>query len=183
MKRAGRLRTQDPRLASLRAQGGYPAFAGPDPGPVRLEPSQAGAFGSEQGIYVRLPGVNFPPAGAVPVDVDGDANIAPGASATLVSYLIPDTQRFRMVGIGFGADDETALRFLTWSINFDGIAQPGYTAKNAVIGTIVQLTDIVIAAGSSITVSVIGISSASAVVTYRFICRFRGYLYTERTGG
>lgn len=177
------LRRQDPRLPIARGIGSVPIdVRGPDPGPVRIQPSQPGAYGPEQGIYIRLPGMNYPPAGATPVDQDGDANIAPGGTATMVSIQVPDGQRFRMVGIGFGADDETSLRFLTWSIQFDQVPQSGYTAKNAVIGSIVQLTDIVISAGSSATVSVVGIASPLAVLTYRYICRFRGYFYAETTG-
>jgi hypothetical protein len=173
---------QDPRAPIARRIGGRPLALGQVPGPVRIQPTLPGAYGPEQGVYVRLPGMNYPPAGAIPVDVDGDANIAPAASATLVSFQVPDAQRFRMVGIGFGADDESALRFLTWSIQFDGSGQSGYTAKNAVIGSIVQLTEIVISAGSSAVVSVIGTASVNAVVTYRYICRFRGYTYIEKVG-
>jgi hypothetical protein len=147
--------------------------------PVQIQPSQPGALGPEQGIYIRLPGANYPPAGAIAVDIDGDANIAPGATATLVTLTIPDTHRFRMVGIGFGADDEVALRFLSWTIQFNGIGTAGYTQKNAVVGTIVQLAEIFISVGSSQTVTVLGTADATAVLTYRYICRVRGYFYAE----
>lgn len=177
---------QNPRIPSLRAGlRPFPLSSDPgyqDPGPVRLEPSMPGANGPERGIYVRLPGVNFPPAGAIPIDVDGDANIAPGTSATILTIQVPDTMRFRMVGIGFGADDETALRFLTWTIQFNGVSQSGYSQKNAVIGTIVQLTEIFISVGSSQTVTVVGTADPTAVVTYRYIARARGYHYGEKEG-
>src|SRR5258708_13905823 len=153
-------RPQDPRASILRRNGGRSVELGAVPGPVRIQQSQPGAYGPEQGVSIRLPGVNYPPGGATPVDVDGDANIAPSGVATLVSFQVPDTQRFRMVGIGFGADDETALRFLTWSIQFDSVPQPGYTSKNAVIGSIVQLTDVAISVGRSVTVSLLGTASS-----------------------
>lgn len=148
--------------------------------PEAISPSQPGQLGPEHGIYVRLPGANFPPAGAIAVDVDGDANIAPGGTATLLSIPVPDTYRLRVVGIGFGADDETALRFLTWSLRFGGDPIPGYVQKNAVIGSIVQLTEIFVLAGSSVVFSVQGVASAAAVLTYRYICRVRGHFYTEK---
>jgi hypothetical protein len=149
-------------------------------GPAHIAPSLPDALGPERGNYVRLPGVNFPPAGGIAVDVDGDANIAPGGSATLLSVTIPDTQRFRVMGIGFGADDETALRFLTWSIQFNNVPTSGYTQKNAVIGTIVQLAELFISAGSSQTMIVVGNADPTAVLTYRYICRIRGYFYAEK---
>jgi hypothetical protein len=179
-----RLRAQDPRLASMKArlprEVDVPSMR--DIPPVLMQPSQPGALGAEQGIYVRLPGANYPPAGAVAVDVDGDANIAPGASAVLVSVVVPDTVRFKMVGIGFGADDEVALRFLTWAIKLNDVGSPGYTQKNAVIGTIVQLALLIISVGSSQTVTVVGTADVTAVVTYRYICRFQGYFYADKEG-
>jgi hypothetical protein len=178
------LHRQLPYTPSVRATYGGPPIDVPRnlPG-VRLEQSQPGALGPEQGVWVRLPGADFPPAGATAVDEVGDANIAPGVSATLVTVQIPDTQRLRIAGIGFGADDETALGFLTWSLRLNGDTQPGYTGKPAAIGSIRQLADVFFLAGSSATMTIVAASAASAVVTYRFICRVRGWFYTETLGG
>jgi hypothetical protein len=147
--------------------------------PASREPSQPGALGPEQGMLVALPAANFPPAGAYPVDEMGDANIAPGGSATLLSVVIPDARRFRMVGIGFGADDETALQFLSWSINAPD-PQPGYINKSSAVGSLRNLTEIFFIIGSSVTVSIVGRSASTAASTYRFIARVRGWLSEER---
>jgi hypothetical protein len=148
--------------------------------PARIQSQQPDALSPENGQMIRLPGVNFPPAGAVAVDTDGDADIAPGASATLLSVPVPNGSRLRVVGIGFSAGDETALKFLSWSIQINTDTVPGYTLKNAVIGSIVQLTDIFQVASGSTTLSVVGTASALAVVTYRYICRIRGHFYAEK---
>lgn len=175
-----RSRRQNPVMPSQRAiLRSIGTLDGPTPGPVRLAPSQPGAFGPERGFFVKLPGANFPPAGAIQVNEDGDADIAAGASGTLVTINVPDTQRFSGIGIGFGAHDETALKFLTWSVQANGIPQPGFIAKNAVIGTIPQLTPFTYVTGSSVTITIIGTSSALAVVTYRYVVRVLGYFYTE----
>jgi len=145
-----------------------------------LEPSQPGALGPEQGMYVRLPGADFPPAGAVAVDEIGDANIAPAASAVLITVAVPDTYRFRIAGIGFGADDEVALRFLTWSIRANGDTIRGYVAVASAVGSIRQLADIFVVRGSSDTVTVVGAADATAGLTYRYICRVRGYFWSEK---
>jgi hypothetical protein len=179
----GRSRRQIPIISSLRATLNpiSRGWGAPVPGPVRLEPSQPGAFGPEQGRFVKLPGSNFPPAGAIQVNEDGDADIAAGATATLVTIQVPDTQRFSGIGIGFGAHDETALKFLTWSVQANAIPQPGFIAKNAIIGSIPQLTPFTYVTGSSVTITIVGAASALAVVTYRYIVRVLGYFYTEET--
>jgi len=148
--------------------------------PVQIQQSQPGAYGPEMGTYVRLPGANYPPAGSVAVDAIGDANIAPAATATLVTVTVPDTLRFRMVGIGFGADDEVALRFLTWAIRFDGDTRPGYNFVSAAVGSLRQLAEIIVVIGSSQTVTVVGAADANAVLTYRYQCRVRGWFWNEK---
>jgi len=148
--------------------------------PVMVQPSQPGQYGPEQGIFVRLPGANFAPAGAVAVDAIGDANIAPGANAVLVTVTVPSTFRFRMVGIGFGADDEVSLRFLTWSIRFSGDPGPGYNVVSAAVGSIRQLAEIVVVRGSSEIVTVVGFADPNAVLTYRYECRVRGHFWSEQ---
>ena len=135
---------------------------------VDVQPSQPGSLGPEQGVYVRLPGADFPPAGAVAVDQTGDAVIAPGATANIVTIAVPDTVRFRMVGIGFGADDEVALRFLTWSIRTGAPTQVpgdtivGYVGIPSAVGSIRQLAEIFVVVGSSLTTTIVALSDATS---------------------
>lgn len=175
-------RAQNPTAPALRRYYGGQTYFPTDLGPADMAPSQPGSLLPEQGVEVKLPGVNFPPAGATAVDAVGDANIAAGATATLVSIQVPDTLRFRIVGIGFGADDETALRFLTWSIRVTGAQDtvPAYFNVPSAVGSIRQLSEIFLLIGSSSLVTVQAISDASAIITYRFICRLRGHFYAER---
>ena len=147
--------------------------------PVRMESSQPGAVGTHQGTLIRLPADNFPPAGATPVDEMGDANIAPGTSVTMLTVNVPDARRFRMVGIGFGADDESSLQFLSWTLSAPD-PTPGYISKSSAVGSIRNLTEIFFVVGSSVAVSIIGTAAANAVVTYRYIARVRGWLYADK---
>ena len=148
----------------------------------RIAPSQPGALGPQHGQYVRLPGSSFAPAGATPVDETGDGNLAPSTAGTLVSITVPDGQTFRMAGIGFGADDETALAFLTWSIQVGMDSIPGYVSKPATVGSLQYLADIFVVLGSSVTVNVVATPLAAAATTYRYICRVRGWFYAESEG-
>ena len=145
-------------------------------------PSQPQALGQEPGQRIILPGVNYPPAGATPVDELGDAVIGAGGSGLLLTITLPDQQRFRMVGIGFGADDETALAFLSFTIFAGPFPVPGYINKRAAIGTIQQLTEIFILTGSSLPITVVGTADPLAVIEYRFLCRVRGWYYFEKGG-
>jgi hypothetical protein len=176
------LKQQSPYNRSVRAgmDPGRPVEVPRDLAPVRILPSQPGALGLEYGTPVALPGSAFAPAGATPVDQVGDGNIAPGASATLVQIQVPDGQRFRVAGVGFGADDETALGFLTWSMIENNDPQIGYNAVPAPIGSIAQLADIFHLSGSSVLFRIVASSAASAGVTFRFICRVRGWFYATK---
>jgi len=156
---------------------GRPIQVPRDLAPVQILPSQPGALGLEYGTPVALPGQAFAPAGATPVDQVGDGNIAPGGSATLVQIPVPDGQRFRVAGIGFGADDETALGFLSWSMLENADPQIGYNTVPAAIGSIQQLADIFHLSGSSVLFRIVANSAATAGVTFRFICRVRGWFY------
>jgi hypothetical protein len=169
-----------PNLPELRRIG---ARVAAEQGPVYVEPSQPDALGTEQGIYTRLPGANYPPAGARPVDVIGDANLAASAVSALVTITVPDTVRFRIAGIGFGADDDIALGYLTWAILHGSDVAPGYEQQQAAIGSIRQLADIFDLVGSSLTVTVRATISAAAPAApafYRYLCRVRGWFYTEQ---
>jgi hypothetical protein len=149
-------------------------------GPVALDPSQPGALSAQAGTWVRLPGFNFPPAGCLPVDEIGDANIAPAATGTLLTYTVPDNLILRIEAIGFGADDETALAFLTWRMLLNGDTVPGYYNKPSAIGSIRNLTPLVQTVGTSSVLTIVGTPAAEAVLTYRYICRIRGWCYSEK---
>jgi hypothetical protein len=163
---------------------GRPPIAAPDIGPDNLRPSQPDQLGSDLGVAIRPPGATTTPAGAVPVDVSGDLDLAPGTNGILVTIQTPDSLRFRIAGIGFGAEDETALRFLTWSILLFGDPAPsGYNAQLAAIGSLRQLAEVFLLVGSSVPVTIQAQISPAAVVTYRYICRVRGWFYAEKGNG
>ena len=176
-------------MAIVRPQSGVPAVRRAiAPGAISIPPvlpeaniqgSQPGAFGPEQGTWVKLPGANFTPAGARAVDEVGDGDIAPGASAVLLTVVVPMGLRFRMAGIGFSAEDESALAFLTWSITApDPI--PGYVTKPAAVGSVRNLTEIFVLAGSDAVVSVVAANSVLAATPYHFFARVRGWFYAEK---
>lgn len=167
----------DPDLPSLRELGSEVVARAE---PVRIQPSQPDVLGTEQGTYIRLPGANFPPAGAIPVDPIGDANIAPGGVATLVTITVADTFRFRAAGIGFHADDDIALGYLTWAILVGPDPAPGYSQMLAAVGSIRQLSEIFVLVGSSQTFTVRATIAATAPITYRYACRVRGWFYSEK---
>ena len=175
------------RLPWARPQGplvGRPQVAVPELPATDLRPSQPAQLGSDLGTPVRLPGADFPPAGAVALDAVGDANLAPAATGTLITERVPDNLRLRIAGIGFGADDEVALRFLTWAILLDGDPAPsGYSAQPAAIGSLRQLSEVFLLASSSVTVTIFVTIATTAALTYRYICRLRGWFYVEKGNG
>ncbi|MGH9181297.1 MAG: hypothetical protein ACRDY5_06240, partial [Acidimicrobiales bacterium] len=122
-------------------------------GPAPFHPSQPQGAGPNRRII--LPGCNYPPADAIPVDQIGEADIAFGASATLNTIIVPGMLTLRIAGIGFGADDESGLRFLSWSLFATppaGTITP-YVNMPAAIGTIVQLSTVFVVAGSSVIIT------------------------------
>lgn len=173
-----------PQRSATRFDGNVPGripgvpFA---PNAADIAPSQPGALGPQYGTWVKLPGSTFAPAGATPVDEIGDANITAGGIANLLSVTVPDGQRFRMAGIGFGADDETALAFLSWTILAPD-PYPGYINKASSVGSIRNLTEIYFLIGSSVTVTIQGAAASTAATAYRYICRVRGWFYSEDMG-
>jgi hypothetical protein len=148
--------------------------------PVLIQPSTPPALGADHGQYVSLPGFNFPPAGCIPVDVIGDANLAPSASGVLITVTVPDTFRLRVAGIGFGADDDIALGYLSWAIRLGPDQVQGYGNVLAAIGSIRQLAEIVVLAAASQTLTVVATIAATAPITYRYIARLRGWFYSEK---
>lgn len=148
--------------------------------PVMIAPSTPAALGPELGTYVRLPGANFPPAGAIPVDVIGDLNLAPSGAGNIITVTVPDTFRLRVAGIGFGTDDDVAIGYLTWAINLGPDPVQGYGNVLAAIGSIRQLAEIFVLAAASQTLTVRASIASTAPITYRYIARIRGWFYSEK---
>lgn len=151
-----------------------------DQGPARADSTVAGGFSPRAvGTPVVLPGVNYFPAGAYPIDEVTDADIAAGASATLIKIAVPEKTQLRIDGIGFGADDEVALRFLSWSLLLNSDPFRAYSNQAAAIGSIPQVSPIKFHVRDQTLVTVVLTSAASAVITYRFIVRVTGYFFTD----
>lgn len=152
----------------------------PDLGPGTIGSSIAGGVAPRpDGVRVVLPAVNYFPAGGYPIDEISDADIAPGASANVLTFNVPEKVQFRIVGIGFGADDEVALRFLTWNLLVGGNAFRAYGNQSAAIGTIVETSPINFHVRDAVTVIVRLTSDAAAVLTYRFVVRVAGWLFQD----
>jgi hypothetical protein len=147
-------------------------------GPAAFNPSQPRGAGPNRRII--LPGCDFPPADAIPVDETGDGDPAAGATSTLITIQVPDFFTLRLAGIGFGADDESNLRFLSWSIkaNPPGSAVTGYSNRAGSIGSIQQLASIFVVLGSSVTVMVDVVNGGN--ITSHFVARLQGWFYSER---
>lgn len=164
----------DPRM---RVQLGNAAQAS-EADAVDVQPSTPDALGSK-GSVIRLPGFNFPPAGTIPVDEIGDGAIAPGGVGTLVTVTVPDTFRLRVTGIGFHTSDDIALGYLTWAILVGPNVTPGYDIQQSAVGSIRQLSSIVVLAAASQTLTVRATIGATAPLTYTYACRLLGYFYSE----
>jgi hypothetical protein len=142
---------------------------------AELESSQP--HGLIQPLPIQLPGANFPTAGARAADPIGDAFIAPGASAVLITVQVPDNLRFVVAGIGFDTDDPAALGYLTWAILLNGDASPSYEQMQAAVGSIRQLATIFVLVGSSQVLTVRATVAATAPITYRYVAHLRGWYY------
>jgi hypothetical protein len=173
-------REQSPIIPSLRRfHGGVVEVPVDLPAAQIQGPSPEGPQ-PEGGVPIELPGVFAPAFGSIPVELIGDANIAPAAEAVIVTYQVPEGFRFRMAGIGFSADDETALRFLTWRIEVSSTRVPPYVSVPAGIGSIIQLSPIFFPAPGGQRVDVIASSDPAAGATFRFICRVQGWTYIQQ---
>jgi hypothetical protein len=101
---------------------------------------------------------------------------------------VPNGKRFTLAGIGFGAQDETSLQFLTWTINVGPNPLTGYRNKEAVIGTLSMLSHPLTVIQSSQPVTIVGASRAvagthlGAAIVYNFYCRVHGWFYAEAEG-
>lgn len=145
------------------------------------QPSQPQGVGPEGGRRVALPPEDFPPAGAIPVDDISEADVAPlGVTATITTITVPDSFRFRITGIGFDAEDESALRFLSWSLFVNPPAVPlyGYVNMPAGIGSVNQPRPVFLVLGSSVVFTIVIKNNCPTVPgTYHFTVATVGYFY------
>lgn len=151
----------------------------PDMGPGRMDPTLPGGPAPAGTVPVKLPGANFPPAGALAVDELGDANIAPGTTALVLTIPVAETGQLRIDGIGFGADDEASLRFLSWTLFLDQ-DPTAYSNIGAAVGTVVQPSPIFLHVAGPRTVRLELTSAAAAILTYRFVARVKGWAFVGR---
>ena len=177
-------RQQSGRPAALRAANagtielpaGVPAAA--------LTPGQPAPV-TGLGVPVRLPGANFAPAGSDPVDEIGDANIGAAAPQLFLTVNVPDGKRLTIADIGFTADDETSLQFLSWTIFVGANPLGGYINKSAVIGTLSQLGVLGRVIQASQPVTIVGAVSPNVGthlgvgIVYHYFCRVHGWICAE----
>lgn len=95
----------------------------------------------EQGDPQRriiLPGADYPPAGAIPVDETNNVTITSGGTGIPVTVTIPDGYSFRVSALGIDSDDESVTRFSFWSLLIDppNSAIIGYSNRPGVIGSV-----------------------------------------------
>lgn len=131
---------------------------------------------------VDLPSAYAPAAGDPPVDEIQEADISAGASANVLTFQIPDTYTLRVAGIGWGAEDESGLRFLSWSLFTDppGIPFYPYVNKPAAIGSIEEPSPIFLCIGSSALVRLVATNNSSVPVAYHYFARMVGWMFRER---
>ena len=163
-----------PYEEALRVPRAGPAPAQPGAVPTRVPMVRVGA----------LPGVDYPTADSIAFDQLGDGDIAAGATASLLTIQLQKNKRFRWAGIGFGSDDPTALRFLSWSIFVTppGANTPSYVTMPAPVGSIAQLSPMFLLYGNEERLQVFATSSA-VLVTYHFIVRAQGWFFEPAQEG
>lgn len=173
-------RAQSPVIPILRRIHGGVVEVPIDLPAVEIKPPSPEGPQRDAGLAVALPGEFTPAYGSLPVENIGDADIAPGAEAIIVSYQVPESFRHRMAGIGFSADDETALRFLSWRIEMNSTRQPPYVNVPSGIGSIQQLSTVVFFAPGGTRLDIVASSDPAAGSTFRFICRVQGWHFIEK---
>lgn len=178
-RRTGPQDLRDPAARAMdRSRTGVPVNLGPE----RFKPSQPQGVGGSASRRVSLPGETFPAAGSIPVDVIGEADIAAAATATLVTIRVPDTYTFRVSGIGFGAEDESGLRFLSWTLFANPPQGPiyGYVNMPAAIGSIAQPRPIFIVLGSSVILTLVATNNGPVGSTYHYFASVVGWHFSEK---
>jgi hypothetical protein len=170
------------RPAETRRPDSYPDKPAPPPG--QITPNLQGGA-SPRGTDrqpVSLPGFNFAPPGAYPVDESDDAAIAPGAQATLIKITVPNGLMLSLYGIGFDSFDPIALSFLTWSLLRNGQPDRVYTNQAAVIGSVREPSKVIFFAPNQVEVTLVLTVAAASPATYQFVARAQGYFYSEEAG-
>ena len=87
--------------------------------------------------------------------------------------------QLRIDGIGFSADDETALRFLTWRMRTNGNPVAGYYNVPASIGSIREVSDVFVHVSGPQQLELLVSADAAAIITYRYIARVKGWFFGE----
>lgn len=148
-----------------------------------VAPTAPGGSAPETGVPVALPLFNFPSRGAFDVNEIRDADIAPAASSDVITFDVGSSQQLRISAIGFGADDEVALRFLTWSL-FAPAGNPvaGYANVPSTTGTLAEPGEVHIHVPGPAQVVMRLTADTGAGLTYRYIARMVGWLYTDEVG-
>lgn len=153
----------------------------PDTGPARNAPTTPGGLAPAPGNRVQLPGINYFPNGAFPVDQVGAADIAGQSQAVVLSIMVPSDAQLRLDGIGFGADDENALGFLTWQLFENNVPTQEYgQVKSSAIGTILHPSVIHLHARGPNTIQLVLTNASDPALTYHFVARLKGWRYSEK---
>jgi hypothetical protein len=152
-----------------------------DIGPAPFHPSQPRGASPQRRII--LPGCDYPTADSIPLDLIKESDITGGQTLVLATITIPDSYTLRIAGIGFGADDESGLRFLSWSLN---VTPPGspitpYINMPAAIGSIAQPSWVFVNLGSSYVITLVTTNNAPLPATvYHYFSRVVGWFYLEK---
>jgi len=128
---------------------------------------------------VVLPPFHYAPEGCFPLDLQGEADIAPSTTVNLISFTVPNSQKCRLNGIGFGADDEVGLRFLTWQLLINGDPSQAYGSSKANIGNLSDPSTIIQSATNGQLITLSATMGAGAILPYHIVARITGWLYLE----
>lgn len=133
----------------------------------------------EGDVVVALPGCNFPPRGAMWLDLVADADLgAQGGNAIVIQFPVPQNWNFRIEQIGFSAESELALGDLVWSVLSGGNAVPYFLNKSGVIGTLDEPARIFVEIAGQSTVQIQ--LTNSGLDTRHFVARIGGWFHKNR---
>jgi hypothetical protein len=152
----------------------------PDTGPAPARPAVAGAMRPGRGSRIQLPGVNYPPEGAHPVDKPGIVLLVGLAGPSVaVTVEVPIDTSLRVDGIGWGADTEIALNLLTWSLLANGSVTEAYFDIPAAVGSFRHTSHVFVHVRGPATVQLLGQNSDVVASSYTYFGRLKGWLYQE----
>lgn len=124
---------------AIRGAFGIPRRLPPGGEPVPPAPHrrvQPQGLAPEGDVAVLLPGCNFPPRGAIGVDqIDETDLTVPATDVVVATIPIPASWIFRVTHIGFSADDELSLAWVTWTLKKGGTPIGNFAARAAAIGS------------------------------------------------